>query len=303
MNLDGVWVASRGKDSEKVIIDGNNITYSVFAKAKGENPNRTKSFTVKPANGIICGLDVYEIILEENISNGPDYYYHTETASGKEIGIISKTAFEYDGRGIIIIGEYVLKEDREFLGEDFKSELCRKLNDRQAPPMHMMNNNQPPAMGMMGKGPNMSMLNMNPEQQKEIPDGEEWTCECGHKNTGKFCSECGYKKPEQKSVKEEPEIFACVYAGPEYFKPEPVQMNPFVKTPVPVTEDQPDIPQKSEDNVTRFCKECGANAGSKKFCPECGMPIPQEEKIYPETALDEDPIDVYAGPEFFESEE
>ena len=28
------------------------------------------------------------------------------------------------------------------------------------------------------------------------PETEEWTCSCGAKNTGKFCSECGAKKPE-----------------------------------------------------------------------------------------------------------
>ena len=27
------------------------------------------------------------------------------------------------------------------------------------------------------------------------PEKEEWKCSCGHVNTGKFCSECGAKKP------------------------------------------------------------------------------------------------------------
>ena len=31
-------------------------------------------------------------------------------------------------------------------------------------------------------------------QNKEQPS-KEWTCKCGTKNTGKFCTECGNKKP------------------------------------------------------------------------------------------------------------
>ena len=30
---------------------------------------------------------------------------------------------------------------------------------------------------------------------KPMPVSDEWTCECGHVNTGKFCSECGKPKP------------------------------------------------------------------------------------------------------------
>ncbi len=86
------------------------------------------------------------------------------------------------------------------------------------------------------------------EQVKQAQSQERteacWTCSCGHKNTGKFCTECG--KPQE--VKDE-WICSC-----------------------------------GHKNKGKFCSECGApkpqvlkckNCGLKldapsKFCPECG---------------------------------
>ena len=36
------------------------------------------------------------------------------------------------------------------------------------------------------------------EAEKSTPVAGDWTCSCGNVNTGKFCSECGAKKPESK---------------------------------------------------------------------------------------------------------
>ena len=36
------------------------------------------------------------------------------------------------------------------------------------------------------------------EAEKAAPKAGEWTCSCGNVNSGKFCSECGSKKPESK---------------------------------------------------------------------------------------------------------
>ena len=67
-----------------------------------------------------------------------------------------------------------------------------------------------------------------PEPKPEPKDGE-WTCACGTKNTGKFCHECGAKRPEPK-----PEGWTC---------------------------------------------SCGAvNKG--KFCPECGAKKPADARLY-----------------------
>ncbi len=61
-----------------------------------------------------------------------------------------------------------------------------------------------------------------PECGAKKPEAAEgWTCACGSVNTGKFCSECGAKRPEESSW---------------------------------------------------FCTECGhKNAGTAKFCAECGV--------------------------------
>jgi ribosomal protein L40E len=36
------------------------------------------------------------------------------------------------------------------------------------------------------------------EAEKAASKAGEWTCSCGNVNSGKFCSECGSKKPESK---------------------------------------------------------------------------------------------------------
>lgn len=57
------------------------------------------------------------------------------------------------------------------------------------------------------------------------PEKETWTCTCGATATGKFCSECGAKKPQ------EPRVYVCHACGWKQEKPE--------KAP-------------------KFCPECGA---------------------------------------------
>ncbi len=46
-----------------------------------------------------------------------------------------------------------------------------------------------------------------PVEQKEEANSQEWTCECGIKNEGKFCVNCGKAKPEE--VKKEPTQKQC----------------------------------------------------------------------------------------------
>lgn len=55
-------------------------------------------------------------------------------------------------------------------------------------------------IGMSGAGGFMATASETNRQQmaenKSAQDG--WLCSCGNRNTGKFCSECGAKKPENK---------------------------------------------------------------------------------------------------------
>lgn len=111
--------------------------------------------------------------------------------------------------------------------------------------------------GMQGQAMNMGMQQggMNPGMQQgavsgmaqSAPQGAGWTCECGHVNTGKFCSECGKPMPAP--------------AAPEW------------------------TCECGHVNTGKFCSECGkpapaaapaewtcecgtVNAG--KFCSNCG---------------------------------
>ena len=58
----------------------------------------------------------------------PEFLFHVE--NGRPI--LSATAIELDGRGLIILDEYLRKED---FVEGFESELRKKLNNRPCPPM------------------------------------------------------------------------------------------------------------------------------------------------------------------------
>lgn len=66
------------------------------------------------------------------------------------------------------------------------------------------------------------------------PAKNGWTCACGKVNEGKFCSECGAKKPAPAGT------WTC--------------------------------PQCGKECSGKFCPECGAKApaADKWFCPECG---------------------------------
>ena len=69
-------------------------------------------------------------------------------------------------------------------------------------------------------------------QQAAAEAAATWTCVCGAKNTGKFCAECGAKKPES-------EEWTCACGA---------------------------------KNTGKFCSECGAKKpeDSTWFCPDCG---------------------------------
>ena len=84
------------------------------------------------------------------------------------------------------------------------------------------------------------------ERQAQQETANGWTCECGAKNTGKFCSECGKKKPEDKGSW----TCSCGQVCTGKFCPE-------CGSPRPAT--------------SWFCTECGTeNAANAKFCSECG---------------------------------
>lgn len=84
----------------------------------------------------------------------------------------------------------------------------------------------------------------NDYKQPEAPTKKDtWKCACGAENTGKFCAECGSKKPEKEEWK-------CICGH--------VNTGKFCS-------------ECGSKKITEFRCQCGyVSSSAFKFCPECG---------------------------------
>ncbi len=106
-----------------------------------------------------------------------------------------------------------------------------------------------------------NLYQMGAQQAQSAPAGDSWKCECGSVNTGKFCPKCGAKKPE------------AVPAGAWKCECGSVNTGNFC----------PQCGAKKPAAAHYRCAKCGWEpadpANPPKFCPECGDPFTDEDKI------------------------
>ena len=209
----------------------------------------------------------------------------------------------------IALGSVTLpEEDAELIKQAQRAAIMRDptmaaatLVGAQADAMKTAAANEGGAMtGFMGMGMAMNAGGMNAQnlfamgqqqqqqqQQVEPPrdrDGmERWKCSCGAVACGKFCPECGAKKPEPKPANSWTCKCGAAATGkfcPECGSPKPADSDGWTCSCGAV-------------NKGKFCAECGAKKpagvpqykcdkcgwepekGVKppKFCPECGDPF------------------------------
>ncbi len=208
---------------------------------------------------------------------------------------------EWGARGIgdvkVAINPPTLTEaDQEMLKEAQKTAMYRDptmagatLVGAQADAMRAAAANEAGAMtGFMGMGMAMNaggganaqnLFAMGNRQAEQSAPTDSWTCACGAKASGKFCAECGAKKPEPQAT----DAWTCSCGAENSGK-----FCVMCGSPKPAAEGWTCTCGKV--NKGKFCSECGAKkpadallyrcdkcgwepadpANPPKFCPECG---------------------------------
>lgn len=88
--------------------------------------------------------------------------------------------------------------------------------------------------GGMNAGDLYKMGAQNQQQQTQQNAANQWTCECGTTNSGKFCSNCGKSKPEK-------DTWTC---------------------------------SCGTENTGKFCSDCGKSKPTAQACANCGYEVP-----------------------------
>ena len=230
--------------------------------------------------------------------------------------VLSKSWREKRGLEIVSFGISSMKADEEVEAEIRKQQMqmgkearltdpgraAARLVEAQGNAMEAAaaNTAAGPAMAFMGMnmagaagGINaQSLYQMGAQQQMQqaapaAPAAGGWTCSCGATATGKFCPECGAKKPEPKPAADS---WSCPSCGQRDITG---KFCPECGTKKPEPQPEGWTCTCGAVNKGKFCAECGAKkpaaaplykcdkcgwepadpAHPPKFCPECGDPF------------------------------
>ena len=205
----------------------------------------------------------------------------------------------------IAIGSVTLPdEDAEMIKQAQRVAIMRDptmaaatLVGAQADAMKTAAGNQAGAMtGFMGMGmamnagggmntQNLFAMGQQQEQAKQqAPAAGEWKCACGTAVSGKFCPNCGAKKPEPQPAADTWKCSCGAEAAgkfcPECGKPKPADAAGWTCSCGTVNQGkfcQNCGAKKPEGATNCRCGKCGWEqedmTKTPRFCPECGAPI------------------------------
>ena len=204
----------------------------------------------------------------------------------------------------IAIGSVTLPdEDAEMIKQAQRVAIMRDptmaaatLVGAQADAMKTAAGNQAGAMtGFLGMGmamnagggmntQNLFAMGQQQEQAKQqAPAAGEWKCACGTAVSGKFCPNCGAKKPEPQPAADTWKCSCGAEAAgkfcPECGKPKPADAAGWTCSCGTVNQGKfcQNCGAKKPEGAKRRCGKCGWEqedmTKTPRFCPECGAPI------------------------------
>lgn len=166
-------------DSVKVYVDQKNETFVV---------SRSSDW-LKTNADLISFSQVKDC--EVNVEEDKEEVY--QEVDGKKVSYDPKKyEYNYEFEIKIILDHPYLTEIEFELTND---EIPSQTSDAYKVAMYNARSLQHALLPGFYPEPEALILNASPENMEAIPFGDEWTCECGQVNSGKFCSECGKPKP------------------------------------------------------------------------------------------------------------
>ncbi len=104
-------------DEFEYVVEKDTISFRTGLIVDPRSKWNTVNFTLEK-NISIRQFDAWDIKLSDDIKHKRECdIFHIEEVDGHPVRFISTTAFEYDGRGLIVLGTYVNEEDKAFVPE------------------------------------------------------------------------------------------------------------------------------------------------------------------------------------------